>query len=450
VSEREHKIAGVVGSVRAPTLADVLDEIEATFRRFVVFPTEHEPVALALVVAHAHAIDAADVTPYVHITSPERRSGKTRTLEVAAPLMPEAERLIVPTAAAIYGLLDVGEDERAPALLFDEVDNYLQGKAATAETGQILLGVLNDGYYRGGSVPRVEFVGKRRTIRRFPTFGVKVFTGRATLPDTLADRCLPIRLQRRRRDERVDAFRRREVLPQLGRIRDRLAVLVTPKMIARLEAARPKVPEVLEDRQADLWEPLLAIADAASDRWPERARATAVALHAAGAAADESLGLALLWDGARVLAATSTGELSTVDLARQLVELDDASGPWAEDWDRSLNARAVGHRIARLLRPFGIESQRIRLADGSQVRGYVVAAFVEPLERYPYPYSRRNVTTSHVPPKTAAELRRDVVTLPTGKGGGDVVRDDPPPDDETALENVRQILGAVPEPPEAS
>ena len=43
----------------------------------------------------------------------------------------------------------------------------------------------------------------------------------------------------------------------------------------------PEMPDGVVDRAADVWEPLIAIADSAGDQWPERARAAAVTLNSA-------------------------------------------------------------------------------------------------------------------------------------------------------------------------
>jgi len=45
-----------------------------------------------------------------------------------------------------------------------------------------------------------------------------------------------------------------------------------------LKAARPAIPNELSDRQADISEPLFAIADAARGDWPQRARKALVQL----------------------------------------------------------------------------------------------------------------------------------------------------------------------------
>ena len=69
-------------------LAAVLDQIVEFVRRFVVL-SDVQADAIALWVAHTHAVDAADATPYIAITSAEKRSGKTRLLEVLELLVRE-------------------------------------------------------------------------------------------------------------------------------------------------------------------------------------------------------------------------------------------------------------------------------------------------------------------------------------------------------------------------
>ena len=101
--------------------------------------------------------------------------------------------------------------------------------------------------------------------------------GIGELPATIADRSIPIRLERRARSEPVTRFRIREAEAEAVPIREALeAYLAT--LVDRLAHARPDIPHQLGDRSADAWEPLLAIADAAGGDWPARARAAAIAL----------------------------------------------------------------------------------------------------------------------------------------------------------------------------
>ena len=60
---------------RQPTtsdLADLLEKVVRILRRFVLL-TEHQTTAIALWVAHTHAFEAAECTPYLSISSVEKQ-----------------------------------------------------------------------------------------------------------------------------------------------------------------------------------------------------------------------------------------------------------------------------------------------------------------------------------------------------------------------------------------
>jgi chloramphenicol 3-O-phosphotransferase len=61
--------------------AELLDDIVKFMRRFIV-ATDEQLTAAALWIVHTHAFAAAEMTPYLYITSPEKRSGKTRLLKL--------------------------------------------------------------------------------------------------------------------------------------------------------------------------------------------------------------------------------------------------------------------------------------------------------------------------------------------------------------------------------
>ena len=59
-------------------LSQLLDEVLAFLKRYIIFPTEDAAVAVTLWVAHTWTIDAFRFTPYLHISSPVRECGKSR------------------------------------------------------------------------------------------------------------------------------------------------------------------------------------------------------------------------------------------------------------------------------------------------------------------------------------------------------------------------------------
>jgi hypothetical protein len=67
---------------------ELLEVVVKFVRRYVVL-TDAQADAIALWVTHTYAFSAADTTPYVAVTSAEKRSGKTRLLEVLELLVRE-------------------------------------------------------------------------------------------------------------------------------------------------------------------------------------------------------------------------------------------------------------------------------------------------------------------------------------------------------------------------
>jgi hypothetical protein len=239
------------------SLADVLDAAHASVLRYVVCPSPHEPVAVVLWVAHAWAVAAAETSPYLAVTSAEKRSGKSRLLDVLEQLAPRPWRAVTPSEAVVFRKL--AQDH--PALLLDEVDAIF-GTKRQADSNEGLRAILNAGNRRGTTVPRMVGEGKHMRVEDFAVFGPKAIAGIGKLPDTVADRSIPVRLERRARSEPVAKFRIREAEPAALPIREALEGYLSP-LIDRLAHARPDIPHQLGDRAQDGWEPLLAIADAA-------------------------------------------------------------------------------------------------------------------------------------------------------------------------------------------
>ncbi len=143
-----------------------------------------------------------------------------------------------------------------------------------------------------------------------------------------------------------------------------------------LRDAYPEMPDGLEDRPADVWEPLLAVADAAGGDWPQRARVAAVALVAQTAEGPQSLGVLLLQHIAYVFTELrEIDQLATADLIDRLCELDEA--PWGDLRGKPLDARG----LARRLKPYEINGRSVRVQE-RVVRGYAREDFHDAWSRY--------------------------------------------------------------------
>jgi Protein of unknown function (DUF3631) len=359
--------------------AELIEAVAAFLRRYVVLSRE-QVTTLALWVFHTWAVEAADVTPYIHVSSAEKRSGKTRLLEVLALLVRSPIASANISDAALFRAIE----SRAPTLLFDEIDSVFGPKARDRED---LRGLLNAGYRRG--TPALRMGGaKMNELQEFATFCPKVLAGIGKVPDTISDRAITIALKRRTAAEPIERFRHREAEEVSEPLRQGLESLADYHRPALAEA-RPELP-TLGDRAADSWEPLLAIAELVSEEWTERARIAAVVLSGEQDVADETIGVRLLADLRAVFVANGD-RLSTAALLQALKA--DEEAPWA-DWHGSgLSAR----RLADLLRPYGITSRSVRLEDGSTPKGYKLEQFADAFDRYltlEYGLSRRNNATT--------------------------------------------------------
>jgi len=380
-------------------LAGALDPIRVFIRRFVVL-SHDQATTVALWIAHTHAIDAADCTPYLQIASATKRAGKTRLLEVLEPMVARPWFTGRTSAAALVRHVD----GHRPTLLLDESDAAF---GAEKEYAEALRGVLNTGYRRSGKATICVGQGSKITVRDFMTFGPKAIAGIGELPGTVADRAIPIALQRRKTDEPCERWREREGHQQATPLREALVAALAP-FLSELREARPSLPDVLSDRQSDCWEPLLAIADAAGGDWAQQARKAAQAL--SGTLAEHDLTIDLLTDLRDVLEEDDDDVIESKAIISKLSALDDR--PWAM-W-RGTHPIS-GKALARLLGPLGIHVDRYRKGDGKQVRGYRRDAFSPAFARYlPIKVSQR-LNVNKDGPKTPISMCLDDVTQDTSK-----------------------------------
>jgi Protein of unknown function (DUF3631) len=346
-------------------LDELLDEAKQFTRRFVVID-EAQAVAISLWIAHTHAIDAFDTTPYLALTSAEKRSGKSRMLEVLELLIHSPLAAVNMSDAVLFRVIE----SMAPTLLLDEADAIFAGGRERDD----FRGMLNAGWHRGPRAFRMGG-GNHTTLEGFAVFCPKAFAGIGDyLPDTLADRTIRVRLERRTREETVERFRRRAVVPEAEELREALAAELEPR-IDELRAAWPKLPDELDDRAWDYWEPLLAIADLAGEEWGKRARAAAVELSSGEAREDDSLSIQLLADIKSVFVQEEAARFKTSELIDKLGEIEES--PWGDWYGKPISPQG----LSKLLRPYRIRTMPVWV-DEKTVKGYKREQFVEAWNRY--------------------------------------------------------------------
>jgi hypothetical protein len=230
--------------------------------------------------------------------------------------------------------------------------------------------------------------------------------GLGDLPATLMSRSVVIRMRRRAPGEHVEPFRIRAATAGAAPLAGQLAAWMAREAPALAETY-PDMPEGITDRPADVWEPLLAVADAARGDWPKRAREACAELAGAAETGEASLGVRLLADLWEVFgehedqngqrARTGTAEkLATKVILDRLRALDES--PWAGFGKppKELDARGLANR----LRAYGVRSDNLpRGEDGARPKGYFAASLADPWERY-VPASRTAAPSA--PPNPSA------------------------------------------------
>jgi hypothetical protein len=271
-------------SEHEPDGARLLNDIYSFVSRFVAYPSEAARVAHTLWIVHAHLMDRWEATPRLAFLSPEPASGKTRAIEITELLVPNPVSAV--NVSPAYLLRKVGNDEGA-TILFDEIDTVFGPKAKANEE---IRGLLNAGHRRGAVAGRCVIKGKEIVTEEIPAYAAVALAGLGWLPDTIITRSVVVNMRRRHRGEHIEPFRRRIHEKEATPIR--LAIETWAKGLD-CEITWPELPGEIQDRDADVWEPLVAVADLAGGNWPGRARSAAVALLTASKEMEPSLGIRL-------------------------------------------------------------------------------------------------------------------------------------------------------------
>jgi hypothetical protein len=202
------------------------------------------------------------------------------------------------------------------------------------------------------------------------------------------------------------------------------------------------MPPGITDRAADVWEPLVAIGDAAGGDWPIRARNAAVVLNGERLVADPSFGVRLLVDIRSAFDEDGADRLTSTDLVTRLCAGEET--PWGDLRGKALDPRG----LARRLKPYGIRPGQHRFGHDTG-KGYLRSDFTDAWNRYLPPAQGGETTeTSETPAGHTTALTGDVspvsaVSLPAdGEGEVSFLDEDGNLPDAEAIEIVERVFGA--------
>jgi hypothetical protein len=361
--------------------ADLLEKLDVFLGRFVAYPSQAARVAHVLWIAHTHRMDAWESTPRIAFLSTEPGSGKSRALEVTELLVPRPVHAVSTTPAYLFR--KVSDQDGRPTVLYDEIDTIFGPRARDNED---IRGMLNAGHRKGATAGRCVTRGNVITTEDLPAYCAVALAGLDDLPPTLMSRSVVVRMRRRAPNEIIEPFRHRVHATEGNALRDALAAWSEEIEVE----GWPEMPVGIADRNADVWEALVAVADLAGGAWPERARRAAVTLVTEVTLTPASLGVQLLTDIQTVFCASTKDHLSTESILNTLNNIEET--PWGDLNGKPLDARG----LARRLKKYEVRPKTVR--DGSATaKGYSRSDFYDAWTRY---------VTSHGPANSEFKEKR--------------------------------------------
>ncbi len=307
----------------SPDPCDVFKRVSRMFAKFLDFPPNAAPgttATLTLWSMLTYVFPAWDAVQYLYVGGP-MGSGKSRVLDVLQRLVFRPMSSSNLTAPVLFRSLHAN----GGTMLFDEAERLKQSTPEQAEIQSVFL----SGYRRGGCATRLEPVGDSFRPVRFDVYGPKCLACIAGLPPTLASRCIPITMFRSASDSQKPKLRIDGNSAEWQTVRDDLHVLAMecgPEWM-NLASRRDVVPDGINGRNYELWQPLLALAGWLQERGaagllaPLQQHALASVMNARDDAipeADETL-LELMVESIREGHSPTSGELLTLAKLRDEV-----------------------------------------------------------------------------------------------------------------------------------
>ncbi len=350
-----------------------LDLVENYFKRYVTYPSLHALTAHVLWVVHTYLMALWDITPRMGFFSPEPGSGKSRALEVSRRVAHNPMPTASITGASFMRMVHKGDY----TIFIDELEG-IYGSAAARDANSTLTSVLNAGFESDAVAHRCEAKTNKPEI--FNIYAPVMMAGlkRAKLPDSLKSRMIAIDMKRRLPGKTEADFRKRHAESEARPIREALEKWCD-EAEGKINLDDIVLPSDIRDRDADIWEPLFAIAQVAGGDWPERV--TEAARWFVNTRVDDSAdssGLRLLRDCVVVLEHTHTCKPDW--LRSQLFNMIDS--PWST-WGKN-GTGITTFMLKQWLKDYGIKPYAVKVG-GDVVKGYHLKQFKEELARYPEP-----------------------------------------------------------------
>lgn len=338
---------------------DLILQLDAFLRRFVVMG-DGLSTLVATWIAGTYCYTVFEYFPYLVLRSPEKRFGKSRTLDLISLLAFNAHQ---PTASPTEAQIFREPREDGGVQIYDE----LEGMTGDKERWSAVTSVFNVGFHRGSVVSRYKKGKDGQQKETFDTYVPRAIASISSLEVTLEDRSIMLMMQRLLPGQQTERFSLRRLNQEAQDLRDSLylfALQTAPAIAELYDDAEFSGLRGLDHRAVDLWEPLLsiaAVADASAETGDLIDTLTRLAQRLSGEREARSVDdiipaiLATLED---CLGLDSEIRIPTKDL---IEKIRDRLG-----WD-SLTPKALSNR----LHPLGLRPDQWRVGKETK-RGYML------------------------------------------------------------------------------
>lgn len=265
-----------LSSRRAPltNTAKRFNEARQWLTTFVYFSNEEDYDIAALWAMHTWLRDSdenylLDYTPRIAFIAEREGCGKTAALARVKDISFKGRIMNGPTSVAVANR--ISKEKVVPFI--DEIDE-LFGKTSASKAE--LRSVLNVGYQYDGVLSRAD--------ADRPCFGPLAFAGichnwlNNPVLKTTRSRTINVMMERKPKHVELEVFRRNQHEPMAEGIARNMKAWARQHVLDVVEA-EPALPEGVDNRDRDLWFPLLAIAELTQDDDIIRRARTAVKSH---------------------------------------------------------------------------------------------------------------------------------------------------------------------------
>ena len=339
--------------------AEVLNAVLEQLQAHVIADIETLHMA-ALWVCMTWFVDVATVLPLAVITAPEKGCGKTTLLTAMSKMSNRPMQVAGTTAAFLFRVIEL----ETPTLFIDETDTFMRDN-------EELRGLINSGHTRDSAfVGRV--VGDNHEPKLFSTWSAKALSGIGHLPETIESRAIILKMRRKLKGEIALNIRRTPV-ERFATIKRQLARWADDNASA-FSQIQP-VMQGLSNRDADNYEPLLAIAQLAGGDWVKHIENACLKLmeHASD---NKSIGEELLEACRDAFDTLKLDKIFTHELMEYLLKDEEAVFA-TYNRGKPIAPRQVSKRLSE----YGIKSKDIR--RGYEVKkGYDKSQFSEAWKVY--------------------------------------------------------------------